>query len=84
LKKWSELGAKVFLRLGSWDDQNQMTPQKFSQFLGAKDSMATFTKYLVDYIFKNRLISGLLISWYYPVCHQVSFFVFLAQILRQN
>jgi len=71
LKKWSELGAKVFLRLGSWDDQNQMTPQKFSNFL-SKNSLNKFTAALVNYIGKNSQFGGLLISWYYAKCPQVS------------
>jgi len=72
LTNWSDLGAKVFVRVGSWNDSNQMTPQKFSELL-KPDSMTKFSKALIDYFAKNPQFTGLLISWYYPQCLYVSF-----------
>jgi GH18 family chitinase len=70
VEKWRSMNLRIFMHIGSWDDEKRLSGTQFSRFLGmpkARDRLATALANQLQLI----NFDGLLISWYYPGCNRV-------------
>lgn len=70
VEKWRSMNLRIFMHIGSWDDQKRLSGTQFSRLTGlpkARDRLATALANQLELID----FDGLLISWYYPGCNRV-------------
>jgi GH18 family chitinase len=70
VEKWRSMDLRVFMHIGSWDDQKRLSATQFSKIFGMPKARDRFATALANHLQQNNF-DGLLISWYYPGCHRV-------------
>jgi GH18 family chitinase len=76
IKKWSSLGLKVFMHLGSWDNETEWSYEKFSNFMKIPSTQKELVTSIILQM-KNIKFDGVLFSWTYPGCPRVKTDFFL-------
>jgi GH18 family chitinase len=70
VEKWRSLNLRIFMQIGSWDDEKRLTGTQFSRFFEMPKARERLVTALTTRLQQNNF-DGLLISWYFPGCVRV-------------